>query len=95
MCCELLNDCRKRDVIDKGNQRYGIKQHVQAQICIVEVQNKTVWCQASIINYLIKEICTLCKLRSQGMLSPVYPEISSEGLRRNKGQKGQQTIEGM
>lgn len=44
-------------------------------------------CQASTINYLIKEIGTLCKLRSEGMLSPVYPEISSEGLRRNKRTK--------
>lgn len=94
MCCELLNNCRKGDVIDRGNQRYGIKPNVQAQIWI-KVQKKTAGCQASIMNYLIKEICTLCKLRSQGMLSPVYPEISSEGLRRSKGQTGQQTIPGM
>lgn len=51
--------------------------------------------KASLINYLIKEICALCKLRSQRMLGPVDPEISSEGLWINKGQKGQQTIPGM
>lgn len=80
-CCELLNGFRKGDIIDIGNQKYGIKLHVYAQLCIVEVK-KPARCQASIINYLIKEICTLCKLRSQGMLGPVYPEISSEGLKQ-------------
>lgn len=50
------------------------------------------FCQASLMNYFIKEICALCKLRSQGMLGPVYPEISSEGLRINKGQKCQEKI---
>lgn len=42
------------------------------------------------MNYLVKEICALCKLRSQGMLGPVYPEISSEGLGGNIGNKCQE-----
>lgn len=46
-----------------------------------------------LIKYLIEEIGTLCKLRPQGMLGPVYPEISSEGLRTDKeGQHGQHTL---
>lgn len=46
-------------------------------------------CQASLINYLVKEIGALCKLRPQGMLGPVYPEISSEGLGIDReGRKG-------
>lgn len=50
-------------------------------------------CQALLINYLVKEIGALCKLRPQGMLGPVYPEISSEGLRtKREGRKGQHTI---
>ena len=45
-----------------------------------------------LINYLIKEIGALCKLRSQRMLSPVYPEISSEGLgTEGEGQRGRHT----
>lgn len=39
-----------------------------------------VCCQGCLRNYLVEEIGALCKLRSQGMLSPVNPEISSEGL---------------
>lgn len=50
-------------------------------------------CQASLINYLVKEIGALCKLRPQGMLGPVYPEISSEGLGIDgEGRRGQHTI---
>lgn len=52
--------------------------------------NHSAFCQASLMNYLIKEICALCKLRSQGMLGPVYPEISSEGLGGNIGNKCQE-----
>lgn len=37
-------------------------------------------CTVAVINYLIEEIGALCKLRPKGMLGPVYPEISSEGL---------------
>lgn len=37
-------------------------------------------CVMSVINYFIEEIGALCKLWPQGMLGPVYPEISSEGL---------------
>lgn len=46
-----------------------------------------------LIKYLIEEIGALCKLRPQGMLGPVHPEISSEGLRTDKeGQRGQHTL---
>lgn len=45
-----------------------------------------------LINYLVKEIGALCKFRPQGMLGPVYPEISSEGLRTTgEGQRSQRT----
>lgn len=47
------------------------------------------FCPPSIINYLVKKIGALCKLRPQGMLGPVYPEISSEGLGTDaEGHKG-------
>lgn len=50
-------------------------------------------CQASLINYLVKEIGALCKFRPQGMLCPMYPEISCEGLGIDgEGRGGQHTI---
>lgn len=53
------------------------------------------FCPASLINYLVKEIGALCKLRPQGMLGPVYPEISSEGLSiEGEGRRGQHTDPG-
>ena len=52
----------------------------------------SVLCQACLINYLVKEIGALCKLRPQGMLGPVNPEISSEGLGKDgEGRRGQHT----
>lgn len=37
-----------------------------------------------LMDYLVEEIGALCKLRPQRVLSPVYPEISGEGLETDR-----------
>ena len=68
--------------------------HLPLSVLVAVKREHSALCQASLINYLVKEIGALCKLRPQGMLGPVYPEISSEGLGRGgEGRRGQHTMQ--